>query len=128
MECAICLETDNNKFTTLKCNHRFHTKCINIWLNNHNTCPYCRAIVNILIVKVKRKKYNLHIHPTNLVFEKNNVINKIEFINIKRIEYNGKKRITLFKKEPDNTFSKFIFFSKNGYFIVNTMKQYMIQD
>ena len=56
MECAICLEKDNNKFTTLKCNHTFHKKCISTWLNNNNTCPYCREIVKIIIVKIKRKK------------------------------------------------------------------------
>lgn len=127
MECAICLETDNNEFTTLKCNHTFHTKCINMWLNNHNTCPYCRAIVKIIIVKIKRKKYKLHIHPTNLVFEKKNIINKINFINVKRIEYNGRKRITVFKKELDDTLLKFVFFSKSSSFIFNTIKQYMIQ-
>ena len=125
MECAICLEKGCSKFKTLKCNHTFHKSCINMWLNNHNNCPYCRAIVKIIIVKIKRKKYKLHINPTNLVFEKKNVINKINFIDIKRVEYNGKKRITIFLKELDDSVSKFVFYSKSGYFIFNTMKQYM---
>jgi hypothetical protein len=125
MECPICLECDDQCFTTLKCNHMFHTKCIKIWLRNHNTCPYCRALVNIITVKIKRKTHKMFINPTNIVFKKNNIIIKIDFIKIKRIEYNGKKRITIFKKETDDTISKFKFFSKSGYYIFNTMKQYM---
>lgn len=44
MQCTICLEdvVDNNK-TTLKCNHVFHTACIEQW--QRNTCPNCRRRV-----------------------------------------------------------------------------------
>ena len=62
MDCPICLETielvndvSNNahllqerKFInskTLKCSHTFHKKCINEWLINHSTCPYCRLFI-----------------------------------------------------------------------------------
>ena len=48
MECSICLNhvyTDSDDYTTLDCGHTFHTRCINMWLNNNNTCPNCRSIV-----------------------------------------------------------------------------------
>lgn len=49
--CAICLETirKRQKFRALPCsdivNHRFHTRCIDSWLKNNNSCPECRANV-----------------------------------------------------------------------------------
>ena len=126
MECAICLDTINDEFKLLHCNHYFHQECIDIWLKNHNTCPYCRTMVKYIIVKVKRKTYKLYINKTNLVFEKNNVINQIEFSNIKTIKYNGKKKITIIKKELNNTLSKLKLFSKNGYYIFNSIKNHTL--
>ena len=42
-ECSICLEQltlyPTNK---LKCNHIFHTQCINTWFHTNNSCPFCR--------------------------------------------------------------------------------------
>lgn len=38
--CVICLEALGNRFTTEKCKHRFHKKCISKW---HGECPTCRA-------------------------------------------------------------------------------------
>jgi hypothetical protein len=49
--CSICLEQikKRQKFRALPCsntvNHRFHTKCIDQWLKNNNSCPECRAKV-----------------------------------------------------------------------------------
>lgn len=43
LSCSICLEdinTDDDKYIT-KCNHIFHTSCLNKWGKN-NTCPNCR--------------------------------------------------------------------------------------
>ena len=43
--CSICLENleaENISITETICNHIFHDQCLNIWLNNHNTCPCCR--------------------------------------------------------------------------------------
>lgn len=48
-DCAICLERMTfsksigkpvARLTT--CHHRFHRKCINSWLKDHNKCPICR--------------------------------------------------------------------------------------
>lgn len=46
-ECAICLENIHQKDATLtKCNHVFHTTCLDSWLSkptSQNACPKCRA-------------------------------------------------------------------------------------
>ena len=60
LKCSICLEPLKQlskwdklhlgysttsyctNFTTLSCNHKFHTKCIITWLSKKDTCPICR--------------------------------------------------------------------------------------
>ena len=44
-ECAICKETmhqSESKVKKLPCAHTFHGDCILPWLQQNNTCPYCR--------------------------------------------------------------------------------------
>ncbi|KAM3200641.1 RING-H2 finger protein ATL78 [Capsicum annuum] len=44
-ECVICLSEFGigEKVKVLpKCNHGFHVKCIDKWLNSHSSCPTCR--------------------------------------------------------------------------------------
>ncbi|KAK4359801.1 hypothetical protein RND71_022030 [Anisodus tanguticus] len=44
-ECVICLSefVVGEKIKILpKCNHGFHVKCIDKWLNSHSSCPTCR--------------------------------------------------------------------------------------
>ena len=42
-ECAICYEPMYNKCVKyLACEHVFHLKCVNKWLNKSHTCPVCR--------------------------------------------------------------------------------------
>jgi hypothetical protein len=61
--CSICWETiiiidkwtklsrgfsvvsENINSITLMCNHKFHNKCLNRWLEQSDTCPLCRRIV-----------------------------------------------------------------------------------
>lgn len=41
--CSICLDNiSNSDVKELRCNHKFHRNCINIWLQDNNTCPLCR--------------------------------------------------------------------------------------
>lgn len=42
--CAICLgEFEAEKLTkVLNCGHKFHKDCANVWLKDHNFCPYCK--------------------------------------------------------------------------------------
>ncbi|KAK6924224.1 Zinc finger, RING-type [Dillenia turbinata] len=45
VECVICLSefTTGEKVRVLpKCNHGFHVRCIDKWLNSHSSCPTCR--------------------------------------------------------------------------------------
>lgn len=43
--CIICCEPFQINETAMRlpfCFHTFHEKCALVWLNKHNTCPYCR--------------------------------------------------------------------------------------
>eukprot|EP00746_Dinoflagellata_sp_MGD_P091088 gnl/MRDRNA2_/MRDRNA2_36057_c0_seq1.p1 gnl/MRDRNA2_/MRDRNA2_36057_c0~~gnl/MRDRNA2_/MRDRNA2_36057_c0_seq1.p1 ORF type:complete len:388 (+),score=47.10 gnl/MRDRNA2_/MRDRNA2_36057_c0_seq1:71-1234(+) len=48
-ECSICLEllgdqhTHETSVRCLPCSHRFHTTCIDHWLQQNGTCPMCRS-------------------------------------------------------------------------------------
>lgn len=46
LECAVCLSEFEDAETLRlipKCDHVFHTECIDEWLVSHTTCPVCRA-------------------------------------------------------------------------------------
>lgn len=46
LECAVCLnefEGDETLRLLPKCDHVFHSECIDAWLSAHSTCPVCRA-------------------------------------------------------------------------------------
>ncbi|MQM22179.1 hypothetical protein Taro_055227 [Colocasia esculenta] len=46
LECAVCLsefEDDETLRLLPKCDHVFHTDCIDVWLSSHTTCPVCRC-------------------------------------------------------------------------------------
>lgn len=46
--CSICCDNYENDDECIitKCNHIYHKKCIDVWLNKNNTCPICRQIIN----------------------------------------------------------------------------------
>ena len=52
-ECSICLEKlDKQKdksFVPIKlpCGHMFHYNCLSEWYTNRQSCPFCRAQINI---------------------------------------------------------------------------------
>ena len=56
MECAICLETINDKqtgllhnsYTSPCCEQNIHKKCLIKWLKDNNTCPLCRENLKLI--------------------------------------------------------------------------------
>lgn len=40
--CCICLGEIEKTICSLKCNHKFHKKCVEDWLETNPTCPVCR--------------------------------------------------------------------------------------
>jgi hypothetical protein len=50
-DCSICLENTTENDTQLICGHIFHNECLHEWLDEHTTCPVCRAILPILETK-----------------------------------------------------------------------------
>ncbi|XP_008789970.1 RING-H2 finger protein ATL64-like [Phoenix dactylifera] len=47
-ECAVCLmefkEGEEGRLLP-RCNHGFHTECVDMWFQSHSTCPLCRASI-----------------------------------------------------------------------------------
>ncbi|KAL8623848.1 hypothetical protein ACOMHN_058878 [Nucella lapillus] len=45
--CPVCLEEFDRgeKVAVSLCRHGFHTKCLQQWLDQHNTCPMCKAVL-----------------------------------------------------------------------------------
>lgn len=61
--CSICLDSTDDKFIKTVCQHNFHEKCLQMWLDKNNVCPLCRktnpcnqkkAFINELIQIIKR--------------------------------------------------------------------------
>lgn len=44
--CPITLEDVNKGYIT-PCNHKFSKEGLNIWLETHNNCPLCRAVIKL---------------------------------------------------------------------------------
>lgn len=46
-DCSICLSEfcEEDCVRILKCTHYFHEQCINLWLQDNDTCPLCRINV-----------------------------------------------------------------------------------
>ena len=47
-ECAICLESfhEGDNVKLMRCNHYFHSECIDPWLTKHSDlCPICKINV-----------------------------------------------------------------------------------
>ena len=56
--CCICLNVMKDKcdVTELKCNHLFHFKCLEKWVENKEVCPFCRGKIEFKNVKKNVKK------------------------------------------------------------------------
>ena len=44
-ECPICLDyfEINDNIRILKCNHKFHKDCIDLWFDKQLNCPMCKS-------------------------------------------------------------------------------------
>lgn len=64
--CAICLEEfcDGQELRIVPCQHEFHKKCIDKWLNEKWTCPLCN--MNVL-GRLKSNEYTLCVCACDLV-------------------------------------------------------------
>lgn len=47
--CTVCMENikSESMIKNLKCNHKFHPKCINEWLKRKLICPMCKSRVEV---------------------------------------------------------------------------------
>eukprot|EP00913_Durusdinium_trenchii_P035955 g33640.t1 len=60
--CPICLEDFNfdggksGDMQKLECKHCFHGACIAEWLRDHESCPLCRAEVDVQLTEADQKK------------------------------------------------------------------------
>lgn len=67
--CSICLLKLKKNEKSLNCNHMFHTKCIDEWISNNNTCPLCREIIPTITKLPKNVVINIY-QPTTIRYEK----------------------------------------------------------
>lgn len=42
-KCPVCLESLRAGGITLKCNHSFHSVCVDSWWRKNRNCPVCRC-------------------------------------------------------------------------------------
>ena len=45
LECPICRDNIHGECMVTKCGHKYCANCINQWLENNITCPYCRTLI-----------------------------------------------------------------------------------
>lgn len=45
-DCIICFEHDPTFVTN--CGHQFHQRCLETWLEYHETCGFCRGVVSFV--------------------------------------------------------------------------------
>ena len=43
-DCAICMESSDAPRKHCQCGHSFHARCLDRWLQTHDTCPLCRCV------------------------------------------------------------------------------------
>ena len=63
-ECSICISgcCQKKDSVTTSCNHRFHTKCLDMWVNGgryKSSCPMCRTILPRTITRNIRADYQV---------------------------------------------------------------------
>jgi hypothetical protein len=71
-ECSICLTEIKNKKQPFICNHSFHSKCIDTWMEQKQSCPICRETkLNAPVVTCKKvnKKYKYELSGYAVVYK-----------------------------------------------------------
>ena len=56
--CPICLEPITDIGLTSACRHRFCVSCLTEWTAQHNYCPLCRQLIEVVIAVTHRKYRN----------------------------------------------------------------------
>ena len=83
-KCSICLSplhSSKKKIVCLdKCLHTYHSECITKWLENHDTCPYCRSKQQKPIKKSLTNRRRTRRHARNYrsqyIVRTNNIISE----------------------------------------------------
>ncbi|KAF5772569.1 putative transcription factor C2H2 family [Helianthus annuus] len=101
LECAICLyefEDDNVLRLLTKCYHVFHQECIDLWLESHKTCPFCRRGLETPINSPEKSPVPAQNSPPMHEIHENEVLEDTFTINI-RDENEGSNNTDHMKEE-----------------------------
>ncbi|XP_071700299.1 RING-H2 finger protein ATL29-like [Rutidosis leptorrhynchoides] len=85
LECAICLcefEDDNVLRLLTKCYHVFHQECIDLWLESHKSCPFCRRGLETPINSPEKSPLSQNSTPMHEIHE-NEMLEDTFTINIR---------------------------------------------
>ncbi|KAJ0857380.1 putative transcription factor C2H2 family [Helianthus annuus] len=103
LECAICLyefEDDNVLRLLTKCYHVFHQECIDLWLESHKTCPFCRRGLETPINSPEKSPVPAQNSPPMHEIHENEVLEDTFTINI-RDENEGSNNTDHTKEENE---------------------------
>jgi Ring finger domain len=82
MEYLVCLSTllhAKTNCTRMPCGHLYHTHCIQLWLQEHNTCPSCRYEIPISYDAFVQKNHNSHSPHHNAISHVNRLATYIQY-------------------------------------------------
>jgi hypothetical protein len=123
-ECPICLDIFNNECKILPCKHKYHTRCINMWLERKNICPLCRFPLS---TNYKCKdgrntffKYKITLNDDHVLFNNWFYNHKFEYKTIKSIAFRSVNFYINYIENNVITSKQFIF--KNGHICENFFK------
>ena len=115
-ECPICFESVNEfNITTTNCNHSFHKKCLDIWLEENFDCPMCRKLIctKFLAKYVRNPFFSFFYKKCALIIDINrkmimvqlaNKIEMLQFCDIKEVYLNRNYVIFNYRIQPFNAF------------------------
>ncbi len=98
--CGICFEEINEKTITNCCQNSFCFKCINLWMNQKDICPYCKTILTTDTIYIVKNEIE------NIEEKENEIINN----NILSEENDKTKNLEILLKNRKPN-SKFLIFS-----------------